>query len=108
MEGEKKKQHTQACLLFLVKTERTANQLHISMEPDHDSNPTALGKKEWNKTKQSLCNVGTIALYLTTYLNVAIKKKKADLTCSMRTVCVCLIVQQSTHKEQSALMHPSC
>lgn len=35
---KKRQQHTS--LLFSLKSEKTANQLHISLEPDHDPNPT--------------------------------------------------------------------
>lgn len=48
--GSGGRDNTRVCLLFSLKSERTANQLHISLEPDHNSNPAAPGKKEWNKT----------------------------------------------------------
>lgn len=48
--GWKKDNNAQACLLFSLKSERTANQLHISVEPDHGPIPAARRKEDWNKT----------------------------------------------------------
>lgn len=45
--------YTQACLLLSLKSERTTNQLHISLEPDHDPNPVARKRRHATRNGQS-------------------------------------------------------